>query len=594
MEKEKKDFLDMLIEDPNASNRNKNIAAVILEDKDGEIAYRSVELESYDEKKIRRYLYKRGPEIGLDFSPTSRITEPEKTLKRKFFAWFEKSDKVEEFISEEEKKWLARIQKVIAENKEMIRKEVEELFKNVPKKEGMFITLKIMRDGKSFYPGDIEAFCNIMKKRSQKELEAKAAAKDKVCAICGEKKEQILSNASVYTFYTEDKIGYITGGFDKKRSWRNYPVCPKCWDAMVEGRRYVEKNLAFRFCGLPYYLIPKFIMGHQNTSEEILDIFTDTSRLFSLKEKVKTKITVDEKDILYYLKDANDVLTLNFLFLRKENKAERIVLLIEDVFPSYLREIFSAKEKVDEKLSVNFTFGSIRTFFAKSDPAKRNNDLDKYFLDTLHRIFKKRPVDKKFIFRFIMQRLRSDLVYGTRDNFFFSSRDGLAVLLFLNEMKLVKLEVKEMCDDGLFEKYFQKYDKTFGLPAQKGLFLLGALTELLLRKQYSSRESKPPFLKNLKNLKMSERDFKGLLPKVQNKLEEYASFDIYKKKLAGEIAYYLLQAGDNWEMSIDEMNFYFAAGMNRVGDVANIIFPDKEKVKEEISEEGELESAANN
>jgi len=32
-------------------------------------------------------------------------------------------------------------------------------------------------------------------------------------------------------------------------------------------------------------------------------------------------------------------------------------------------------------------------------------------------------------------------------------------------------------------------------------------------------------MKNLKGLKLDEEDFIGLLPKVQNKLEEYDSFD---------------------------------------------------------------------
>jgi CRISPR-associated protein Csh1 len=44
-------------------------------------------------------------------------------------------------------------------------------------------------------------------------------------------------------------------------------------------------------------------------------------------------------------------------------------------------------------------------------------------------------------------------------------------------------------------------------------------------------------------------------------------------------------AGDNWGMSVDEMNFYFACGMNLVQEVADIVYPDKELVKEEIEVE---------
>ena len=74
---------------------------------------------------------------------------------------------------------------------------------------------------------------------------------------------------------------------------------------------------------------------------------------------------------------------------------------------------------------------------------------------------------------------------------------------------------------------------------------------------------------------MNERDFKGLLPKIQNKLEEYNAFDKGKKIIAGEAANYLLLAQDDWQMSVDELNFYFSAGMNMVNEVAKIVYPDE-------------------
>ena len=138
----------------------------------------------------------------------------------------------------------------------------------------------------------------------------------------------------------------------------------------------------------------------------------------------------------------------------------------------------------------------------------------------------------------------------------------------------------------LFDSLFKKYEPTFETPAKRGLFLLGALTELLLRRQYKDRGSKP-FMKELKSLKMDQKDFIGLLPKIQNKLEEDNAFDKGKRSIAEEASHYLLLAGDNWKMSVDEMNFYFSCGMNLVQEVANIVYPDKELIKEEIElEEG--------
>ena len=46
--------------------------------------------------------------------------------------------------------------------------------------------------------------------------------------------------------------------------------------------------------------------------------------------------------------------------------------------------------------------------------------------------------------------------------------------------------------------------------------------------------------------------------------------------MAEEISTYLLQAGESWDLSTDEINFYFAAGMNLANKLAGILY-EKEK-----------------
>jgi CRISPR-associated protein Csh1 len=79
-------------------------------------------------------------------------------------------------------------------------------------------------------------------------------------------------------------------------------------------------------------------------------------------------------------------------------------------------------------------------------------------------------------------------------------------------------------------------------------------------------------MKKLKSLKMDDRDIKALLPKVQNKLEEYDSFDKGKRLIATEASKYLLEASEGWRMSVDEINFYFACGMNMYDEIATIAY----------------------
>jgi CRISPR-associated protein Csh1 len=94
---------------------------------------------------------------------------------------------------------------------------------------------------------------------------------------------------------------------------------------------------------------------------------------------------------------------------------------------------------------------------------------------------------------------------------------------------------------------------------------------MLLNKQAKERGAKP-FMKKLKGLRMDERDIKALLPAVQNKFEEYYSFGKGKKLVAEEAYNYLFASGDNWPLSVDEINFYFAGGMNLIRKIKDIVY----------------------
>jgi CRISPR-associated protein Csh1 len=118
------------------------------------------------------------------------------------------------------------------------------------------------------------------------------------------------------------------------------------------------------------------------------------------------------------------------------------------------------------------------------------------------------------------------------------------------------------------EEFFGSYQETFRSSAHKALFLLGVLSQKLLNIQYRDRNA-TPFRKNLKGLRLREGDFQGLLPKIQNKLEEYDKN--YYRKLEELISEYLIRAGRGWQMTTDEMNFYFVLGMNLQDKVSQIL-----------------------
>ncbi len=464
---------------------------------------------------------------------------------------------------------------LLVANEEYLLTEIKKKQELLPARENAIITLKINQK----YIGEYDLFRSILLKLDGLK-DAAISAPDKTCSICQQEKELVSGNVNVFKFYTNDKPGFIAGGFDENLAWRNFPVCLDCKLALEMGRGFIESNLKFTFVrGLEYLLIPKFLFGTAYISKEIIDIFTEGPRRVSLAQKTITRMTADENEILGLLQEEKDALSVQFLFLRASRGAERILLLIEDVYPSTLRKIFDAKIDTDTRWEIierQFNFATLRTFFAKSDENKRDFDLDKYYLQLVDHIFKLKAVDKGFILQFIMKKIRHDF-NNELDSYHWSVLDGLLAVAFLISLKLMDMdneEVKTMTESR-FEEFFAGLSPMLSTPAARGIFLLGVLTELLLNVQFAKRGSKP-FLKQLKGLRLTEKDIRGLLPKVQNKLTEYESFDKGKRQLAEDISTYLLQSGESWDLSIDEINFYFAAGMNLANKLTGILY-EKEK-----------------
>jgi CRISPR-associated protein Csh1 len=366
-----------------------------------------------------------------------------------------------------------------------------------------------------------------------------------------------------YKFYTVDKPGYICG-LIKSDCWKNFPLCEDCMLILEEGKTYIEKNLNFRFYGLNYYIFPNLMLDNEEAREEVNEILKLSAEKQIKMEDAK-RITDDEEDILDWLKEYKDYLCYDFLFLSKEQSAERILLTIEDISPSRLRTIFNAKAATDKRFGDKFPFhfGRIRTFLAKSDESKRNYDLDKYFLEVVNKIFTGLSIEPGFIIQMYMKKIRRDFASldNDSDRFFYDTRNAIISLDFMRELGVIQFEEDIMEVKVEFEEFFKEYSKTFSMPVDKGIFLLGTLTQDLLDKQRGDRDSMP-FYKQLKGLRMAERDIKGLLPKVQNKMEEYEWFTPMRKTIANNISKYLMSSGDNWGLSIDEINFYFSAGMN--------------------------------
>lgn len=586
LKREQKTVLSILTEDPNKDGNCPKALVAILKKKDEIFEYSYIRLEDISNDKIDKYLYKRGASQGPDYTITSKITEIEKFFNNKVEGWLNKYGCKDPLFY--------KIKKALEESKEKIILDLKEKYKEVKsflkKQEGCLFTLAFEENGGLKYIGDYKAFQDLLI-NSVSEDYSKIIKTNHICSLCGEKKQEVYGGAlaKVFKFYTLDKPGYIAGGFREDLSWRNAPICFNCILYLEEGKKYVDKFLKHKMGGETYYLIPKFILGVKGT-EDIIDVFF--KYIFQREEIFKkiSKISEDEKEILEELGKLKDVLTYNFLFFKSPNpQVFKINLLVEDVLPSRISEIFDAKKEVDKRevfknvkigkskyINIEFRFDIFRQFAPSY----------KSFLEVVDKTFRGLRIDSTLMFSWFMEEIRKNFVNEeNRKNLKLLVLKALICYLFFERLEILdKREYNPEIGGKIMnnlkdstEKFFNEYSGTFPTPAHKAIFLLGGLCQKLLNIQFQARKSMP-FLKNLKSLKMKEEDFKGLFPKIQNKLEEYKKN--YYGSLESLIAEYFIEAGSRWGISTDELNFCFVLGMNLHNKISEIL-----KIKEEEQNE---------
>lgn len=519
--------LDILIQDPDSAGRYK-IVWFLEFDQDGR--FLNVSQEDFKKESYHLYLYRQGSGSNApDFSPTSRVTQPSKTLKR-IMKWFENHKNLD-----------SRLDKIYEELQRyhvQILEKLEEY--NNLSKDGKILSIKIG----NAYPYNIKLFQDILLEDFFAKIE-EVSHSPGICSVCNESKDKVFTTSAIYRFYTLDKECYIASGFYKNEAWKNFPLCRDCFLAIDYGKKEVEEKLRFQFYGKQYFLIPQIILKNWNTLQEIIDILRYSEKQVDLDKSAVRENIIDDEEILQdILKDADDFISLYLLFLDRNQKAERIELLVEDVLPSRIRTIIAKKQEVATYYRY-FYIGELLDFC----------DTKRIFFEMVDKLFRGGTICLDTMIGLIVKKIQ-DVAYEN-EALRKKALQGVKSLEFLEKMELVKTKGYRMNDR--FDELFAKIGAGLDSEVKRGIFLLGVLTQRLLDFQQQMRGSMP-FMKNLKSLKMNQKDIEGLLPKLINKFVEYESFHRCEKMLAEAATHYLLKES-SWRLSIDEINFYFAAGM---------------------------------
>jgi|GEM_PF-1432474 len=565
--------------------------------------YEDIKIEEVKDNG-KKYLLITGGSGGTNYTPTAKLTELEKTLEKKFFKYFIKN-KNYAFINE--------INKELQEKKETIKNYIKNLVNEKRnKKDKYLLTIAFQRDNnkilyladlfnKDSINKDLNNFDQIIIEDFEKNL---GKPEEAICFACNEYKN-VYSKGFPIKFYTFDKLNYIAGGFRESDMYKNFPLCLDCIYKIRKGYNIIQKYFSFRIGKIDYYLIPSFVYANEQLRQKLVNSFFN-NLIKNKKDTLKQikRITRDEREILYELSEQSSFIIYNFLFYEKDNNASKIKMYIQSVLPSNIHKIQTSIQKALNKIEKLL---SISIDFRLDDLKEIVNDDEKIFLTLLNNIFTLKLIPKKVIFSNLVlflqrewlnklssailkkqeQRSKKELERIVNITFIF-----LLMLMYLNIPKdydNLALEKEEINMDNLskinsLDNFFESFKEAFPNDLLKGIFLLGILTKYLLIYQLKNKGS-IPFIKNIRNLKMNETDFKNLFRELENKLYEY---EIAHKqdlqKLKEKISYYFLQSGANWKNKYpgllnEELNYYFVLGMNLYDKIKETIEKEEENKK---------------
>jgi CRISPR-associated protein Csh1 len=440
----------------------------------------------------------------------------------------------------------------------------------------------------------------------------KISGSNMVCSMCLKPKDEVWGYVSVYNFYTsKTEHASIAGGLEKELAHRNYPVCPDCAAMLNKLRPVIDKYFSFKFCGFDYFLMPEVIID--DTADDVMQLIMDIMvaqydsqpgvlldkkpRLggFSLGKRRKI-IDGYSKEVFDYLAETENTASYTMLFYAASNSEFKVLLTVEDVFPSQFSALYTAKDKAEahavfknlpgskkgELYDMEFRFDTLMEFLPVKD---KDGDFSKSFLEYTRAIFLQKRVSYSFLMQMIMRVIRKKMFTKDKDyettgesepatvsvrkkmftkdkDYELSALKAFLILKFMLYLGIIgnnkkELHIKEAAMTGKFADFFEEHKDFFDTSAKQCVFMTGVLTQFLINIQHTEKNS-APFRKRLNSMKLNKDLVYRIFTEAKEKLEQYSKN--YYLKLEQSIAELMIKGGME-KLTNDEISFLFTLGM---------------------------------
>ena len=344
---------------------------------------------------------------------------------------------------------------IAAQVKAQLKEELQKAYDNQEKKDKLnsAFTLTIDVDGKRKLLSDFKSIQQLIAKNgiegNYKKYGVTSKGKNKDCSVCHKSKPEVYGFGSPFKYSTVDKTGTVSGFFDQKNNWINYPICESCAIEMELGKNYITKYLTNFFFGKSYFLVPKAVLPNDTESlNDALSLFNEIDYQIKNNESISSS----EDFLMERIGDINNnVFTLSLLFFEENptTKAIKIKMMLEEIPPSRFRKLFIEIPKIvnknplfkdidyhykkKQKQDLQFSFRLIKQFFEDN------------FYEMTYKIFMGRKISEKELHKRFMKVLRANYIKKANNEGFVERGDLLIAKCYLlqnyfSELNLINYE----------------------------------------------------------------------------------------------------------------------------------------------------------
>jgi len=551
------------------------------------ISYRNNNIAEVSKKNYAQFAYRKGAARGGDVTFTTKLNSVDKKLNTLYINQLPKLLKVLQTSTfTEEFSFFTAFKVCLDAHIEEIKTSLQAKFEEFDKKiqQAMGVSVKFMVDGKEKYLGDFEVVKQIILAHGTEGKSSKygvvSEGKNSQCSVCLKEKEKLHGFGSPFKYASVDKKGLVSGFFNQKNNWKNYPICPECALAFEMGQKYIVNNLNKYFYGKNYYMIPKTIFKNSPEKlEEAILILTD----LKYSEKGKNSIKSEEDFLMESIGEAKNSFSLNLLFFEENptTKAIKIKLMLEEIMPSRFNTLFndipaivnkhSLYEKAitikKEKKDLVFRFALFKDFFADS------------FFSIVQKVFLGQSISKETLYAKIMNVIRQNY-NKSRSSSGYVEYTYLTVLkahLLINYLQQLNLidynknfnfqpmeqnteKKKRSFDMEKLHKFIKENENFFDEDYKVGIFSVGILVRLLLNIQQQSLGN-TPFEKRLRGYHLNPEILQKVYVEALGKISVYQNFYTYQEFKAFTTEYFNLNINKLSQISNNELSLYFVSGL---------------------------------